>query len=234
MANAFKKTLLNMVGPRIAQMARVADVQEISEHFRLIDMEVKESLLASLGPTDKVQLNTGEWEVRTYTPILQPHYPGRLRLLVHLHGQGPGSRWAQRVREGDVSHLVGPRPILQVGQEPFVLAGDDTSLATALNFKTRRDVHAVFESSHADETRQVLTSLGLRNAAVVQKSADGTHREQYHELVQEQMQALQTYRAVLTGHAQAIQQVGRALKLGGAKPELMTKPYWADNKQGLD
>ena len=234
MTNAFKKTILGMVGSKVAELARVADVQSLSEHFRLIDMEVDPANLAGLGPVDKAKINTGEWDVRTYTPVLQPHYPGRLRLLIYLHGNGPGSRWAAALKEGDTSHLIGPKAALQVGHEPFVLVGDETSFATALNFKTRRDVHGVFEATHPQEAQQVLAALGLRNASVIAKAPQSTHRDELHRAVQQHMQSLQTQRAVLTGHAQTIQHVGRALKLGGVRPDIMTKPHWANHKEGLD
>ena len=234
MANAIKRAILGVVGPKVAQPARVTEVRAISEHFRLIDLEVDQARLAHGGPVDKVKVNTSGWNVRTYTPVLQPHPPGRLRLLVYLHGDGPGARWAGSLGEGDATQIVGPKAALQVGHAPFVLVGDETSFATAMNFHARPDVHAVFETIHPQEAQQVLTALGVRNVSIVPKMQHGAHRAELHRLVRHHMQILQTSQAILTGHAQAIQQVGRALKAEGARPDLQTKPHWADNKQGLD
>ncbi len=234
MANPIKRAILGVVGPKVAQPAQVTEVREISEHFRIVDMQVEHARLSYGGPVDKVKINTGAWNVRTYTPVLQPHTPGRLRLLVYLHGDGPGTRWARSVAQGDSAQIVGPKASLEVPHAPLVLVGDETSFAIALNFQTRSDVYAVFETTYPQEAQQVLSELGLRNVAIVPRAPDGAHRPELHRLVSHHMQTLQASLAILTGHAQAIQQVSRALKAAGTLPELQTKPHWADNKQGLD
>ena len=234
MKSAVKKTILSVVGPRVAQASRVTNVRALSEHFRLIDLEMDPKHLENLGAMDKVKINTGQWNVRTYTPVLQPHAPGRLRLLVYLHGQSPGALWAASLRAGDKTQLIGIKAALDVGRAPFVLVGDETSLAAALNFQPHADVPGVFEATYPQEVQKLLATLGFRHATVVPRSQDGAHRDALLALVKKHMQALPSPRVVLTGHAQTIQHVGRTLKRAAARPELLTKPHWADNKEGLD
>ena len=90
--------------------------------------------------------------------------------------RAPGPDGAEAMGEGDATEIVGPKAALQVGRAPFVLVGDETSFATAINFRARPDVHAVVETTYPQEAHQVLDALGMRNISVVTKLPNGAHR----------------------------------------------------------
>ena len=55
------------------------------------------------------------------------------RILVYVHGDGPGSTWAERVRAGEECEMLGPRNSLDARHSSGALAvfGDETALGLA-------------------------------------------------------------------------------------------------------
>lgn len=175
---------------------------------------------------------------RTYTPMSWDAGNGRTRLLAFAHGDGPGSRWADGLREGDTCQFFGPRHSLDLTrfEAPIVLFGDETSfgLAAALrdNLQAGGALH-MFETTDVAESRQVLEAISLGEARLIARSPDDAHLA----AVEAEMLRLAANgaRFVLTGKASSIQRVSRALKAAGiASSRIKAKAYWAPGKTGLD
>ena len=175
---------------------------------------------------------------RTYTPMSWDADSGRTRMLTFAHGDGPGSRWASGLREGDTCQFFGPRRSLDLSglESPVVLFGDETSfgLAAALRDSPQGAgaIH-VFEASDVAESRPVLEAIGLGQATLIERIADDAH------LAAAEAEVLRLAASgahfVLTGKASSIQRVSRALKaVGVASSRVKTKAYWAQGKIGLD
>ena len=219
--------------------ARVTAVETLSPHFRLVDLEGEALRNVAWTIGQKVQVAIGSGlSARTYTPMSWHSDKGRTRMLTFSHGDGPGSRWASSLREGDSCQFFGPRRSLDLSglESPVVLFGDETSfgLAAALSAgpQTRSAIH-VLEASNVAESRLVLGAIGLDQATVIERVADDAHLAKAEaELVRLAASGAQF---VLTGKASSIQRVRRALKTAGvASSRLNTKPYWAPGKAGLD
>jgi ferric-chelate reductase (NADPH) len=219
--------------------ARVATVETLSLHFRLVDLEGEALRNVNWTPGQKVQVAMGSgMSARTYTPMSWDADSGRTRLLAFGHGDGPGSRWSSALREGDTCQFFGPRRSLDLSglQSPVVLFGDETSfgLAVALRDSSQADgaIH-VFEASDAAESRPVLEAIGLGQATLIERIADDAHLA----AVEAEVLRLAASGAhfVLTGKASSIQRVSCALKAAGVvSSRVKTKAYWAPGKVGLD
>jgi ferric-chelate reductase (NADPH) len=219
--------------------ARVATVETLSLHFRLVDLEGEALRNVNWTPGQKVQVAMGSgMSARTYTPMSWDADSGRTRLLAFAHGDGPGSRWSSALREGDTCQFFGPRRSLDLSglQSPVVLFGDETSfgLAVALRDSSQADgaIH-VFEASDAAESRPVLEAIGLGQATLIERIADDAHLA----AVEAEVLRLAASGAhfVLTGKASSIQRVSRALKATGVvSSRVKAKAYWAPGKIGLD
>ncbi|MET4762243.1 ferric-chelate reductase (NADPH) [Bradyrhizobium ottawaense] len=219
--------------------ARVAGIKTLSPHFRLVELEGEALRNVAWAAGDKIQVAMGSGlSARTYTPMWWDAGNGRTRLLAFAHGEGPGSRWASSLREGDSCQFFGPRRSLDLAdlQAPIVLFGDETSfgLAAALrdSLQAGGALH-LFEAADIAESRLVLDSIGLGHARLMARSADDTHLATAEsELLR---LAANGARFVLTGKASSIQRVGRALKAAGvASSRIRAKAYWAPGKTGLD
>ncbi|MDI4239159.1 siderophore-interacting protein [Bradyrhizobium sp. Arg237L] len=219
--------------------ARVAAVETLSPHFRLVDLESEALKNVAWTAGQKVQVSMGSGlSARTYTPMSWHADSGRTRMLTFAHGDGPGSRWASGLREGDTCQFFGPRRSLDLSglESPVVLFGDETSfgLAAALRDSPQADaaIH-VFEASDVAESRPVLEAIGLGQATLMERTADDAHLA----AAEAEMLRLAASGAhfILTGKASSIQRVSRALKAAGvASSRVKTKAYWAQGKIGLD
>jgi NADPH-dependent ferric siderophore reductase len=163
---------------------------------------------------------------------------GKTRLLASSHGDGPGSRWASGLRDGDTCQFFGPRRSLDLAGlvAPVVLFGDETSFGLAASLReTLRagDTLHMFEATDVAESRQVLDAVSLGEARLIARSADDAHLATVEaELLRLAANGAQF---VLTGKASSIQRISRALKAAGvASSRIKAKAYWAPGKSGLD
>jgi ferric-chelate reductase (NADPH) len=219
--------------------ARVATVETLSLHFRLVDLEGEALRNVNWTPGQKVQVAMGSgMSARTYTPMSWDADSGRTRMLTFAHGDGPGSRWSSALREGDTCQFFGPRRSLDLSglEAPVVVFGDETSFGLAVAL--RDSPHAggamhVFEASDVAESRQVAQAIGLGQATLIERIADDAHLA----AVEAEVLRLAASGAhfVLTGKASSIQRVSCALKAAGVvSSRVKTKAYWAPGKVGLD
>jgi NADPH-dependent ferric siderophore reductase len=219
--------------------ARVAAVETLSPHFRLVDLEGEALRNVAWTAGQKVQVSMGSGlSARTYTPMSWDAERGRTRMLAFAHGEGPGSRWSSGLREDDTCQFLGPRRSLDLSglESPIALFGDETSfgLAAALRDCAQAGgaVH-VFEASDVAESRPVLEAIGFGEATLIARTADDAHLAAAEaELLR---LAASGAHFVLTGKASSIQRVSRALKAAGVvSSRVKSKAYWALGKVGLD
>jgi NADPH-dependent ferric siderophore reductase len=219
--------------------ARVAAIETLSPHFRLVDLEGDALRNVAWTAGQKVQVAMGSGlSARTYTPMSWDADSGRTRMLTFAHGEGPGSRWANGLREGDACRFFGPRSSLDLSglQSPVVLFGDETSFGLAAALQDSRQSDAamhVFEVSDVAESRQVAEAVGLGQATLMERIADDAHLAAAEAEVLRH--AASGVNFVLTGKASSIQRISRALKAAGVvSSRVKTKAYWAHGKTGLD
>ncbi|MGX1321478.1 ferric-chelate reductase (NADPH) [Bradyrhizobium sp. USDA 377] len=219
--------------------ARVVAVETLSPHFRLIELEGEalENVTWTAGQKIQVAIGAG-LSARTYTPMSWDAARGRTRLLVFAHGDGPGSRWASSLCEGDTCQFFGPRRSLDLAglEAPVVLFGDETSfgLAAALrdNLQAGGALH-MFEVTDVVESQQVLDAISLGQARSIARCASDAHLAAVEAEILRL--AANGARFVLTGKASSIQRISRALKAAGvASARIKAKGYWAPGKTGLD
>jgi NADPH-dependent ferric siderophore reductase len=228
----------------LMRSARVAAVETLSPRFRLVDLEGEALRNVAWTAGQKVQVSMGSgMTARTYTPMSWDAGNGRTRLLTFSHGDGPGSRWASSLREGDTCQFFGPRRSLDLSgpnsaglEQPVVLFGDETSFGLAAALRECPQAHGaihVFEVSDVAESRPVLEAIGLGQATLIERIAGDAHLAAAEAEVLRL--AARAMHFVLTGKALSIQRVSRALKAAGVgSSRVKTKAYWAQGKIGLD
>ncbi|MCW2318607.1 NADPH-dependent ferric siderophore reductase [Rhodoblastus acidophilus] len=220
--------------------AVIASVDELSDRFRLISFEGEGLRAAAWRPGQKIQVKVGGGlTARTYTPISWDAAAGAASILVWLRGEGPGSAWVRSLTPGQACQFLGPRASLDIAdlKPPFVLFGDETSFGLASSVAGLRPQDAtsafLFEVTSADECAPVLERLGVE-AALIERRAGDAHLAAIETQIERHAGAADV-RFVLTGKAQSIQRVSRALKAAGVgSARILAKAYWAPGKAGLD
>lgn len=155
---------------------------------------------------------------RDYTPIV--FTKDTCEIIFHIHGNGPGSAFADGLQVGDTTKMVIPRgrKLYREGVENFFF-GDESSIGTLKAIMEEVPCTGILE---LDEVNfRVPEKLGMQ-VDVVRK---GSHS---FDLVNEKA----AY--VLTGNGESIQRFRKLLKEKGVSgSQIITKAYWIPGKKGL-
>jgi len=179
-------------------------------------------------------------KTRAYSPFTIDFEPGRLELLAYLNGDAPAAVWARTLQPDVACRVIGPCRSVQLNelQRPVLLFGDETSFGTALAMRAtpRRwaNVHFVFEVNDLADSRNVLRQLNLVDVDLIERRTDGAHVADIVATLFRALESEPTVQFVLTGHADALPHLGRALKQRGvAASHLRIKAHWATGKRGM-
>jgi NADPH-dependent ferric siderophore reductase len=202
--------------------------------------EISLTSVTSWTPGDKIQVRVAGdgLTMRTYTPVRWENTTGEATILVHLHGAGPGSVWAQDVAAGDTVQVVGPRrsvDLTRLTSAP-IFVGDETSVGLRVawtsahpNLEPVRDIFEVGANSPT-----ALRALGLEPVHVTREETD----RHLPVLVEHVIAAAAEHHEsplILTGRSTSIAAIRGALKAAGhAKRTTRVRIYWDPRRTGLD
>jgi NADPH-dependent ferric siderophore reductase len=185
-----------------------------------------------------VLIRVSNTECRNYTVSLSEVKSGLVELTVHLHGNGPGSWFMDRLREGDQLRISMPRGVKQYdkGVKRQLIFGDETSLGLACAFQPvlRQNNHQFqfyFELDAENENLPHL--LGLENCTVFPKNNTFNNEQLLNELLSFQPEYRQNGNFVLTGNARSIQIFRKVLRQQKMTGRIFAKAYWLEGKTGL-
>jgi NADPH-dependent ferric siderophore reductase len=235
-----KAIIGGMLGRFLFREARIAQLRDVSPHFRWMELTGDGLRDTAWDAGDKVQVFLPGLGMRTYTPMAWDAVRGATQFLVYLHGNSPGAEWGRNARVGDRCQFMGPRGSLPLAslKGPVVLFGDETSFAVAHTLRNLRapirDVEQVFEVSSRGESSGVLRELGLAESDVVERAHGDAHLPEVAARLQAALQRRPGAQLVMTGRAQAIQALRARLTAAGLHPAQKVKAYWSAGKRGLD
>ena len=218
----------------------VLDIEDIGSAYRIVTLGGESLRGTSWTPGDKIQIQLGGWVQRTYTPMDWDAENGLARILVYMHADAPGTRWARTLCEGDTCVIFGPRKSIDRSRlrGPVMFFGDETSLglATALfNHASSPAAQMLFEVSTLADTKLVVEQLQLNDAHLCARLENDRHFVELETYVSTFLQGHAAVDIVLTGKATSIQYINRLLRqrdIGAGRRQ--SKAYWAPGKAGLD
>ncbi|MFT3947900.1 MAG: siderophore-interacting protein [Agriterribacter sp.] len=185
-----------------------------------------------------VLLRVSDTEFRNYTASYSNTEKGILDIIFHIHGNAPGSVFADKLQVGDEVFVSMPRGIKQYVPEVKhqLVFGDETSLGLACSFlpvlkKNKHIFQFYFELD--DENKNVPELLGLENYAVFQKKNTFRKEQWIKRLAIFASTDWQTANFSLTGNVKSIQTFRRVLKDNDVSGKIITKGYWLEGKKGL-
>ncbi|MES2745005.1 MAG: siderophore-interacting protein [Bdellovibrionota bacterium] len=239
---SLKQTILGWVGDKFLETATVSSVESVSENFRIITLHAAALTKVRWASGGKIQINVGEWNVRTYTPVSIDSETGQLRIVAYLHGKGPGSRWASEIKVGDECQYLGPRESLAPDSKlkPVVVFGDETSLGLAATCRKlggeNSHYHFVFEVTDVEECLKVCRELEIaESSTLVAKVSDGSHLDEVCQHLQNTYDIVSRGQLILTGNLKSIRSVKNNLQARGfSSTRMKTKVYWAEGQTGID
>jgi NADPH-dependent ferric siderophore reductase len=230
-----------MLQKLFTRQSRVDSIEGLNPKFRIITLRGDALKNVTWTPGDKVQIQLGGWEQRTYTPLDWVPEEGLTRILVYFQADGPGTCWARSLHVGDACMLFGPRKSLDLTQlrRPAVFFGDETAigLARALlsTAKEAVGVEFLFELSTPSESLRVLEHLGLANAHHCVRRDGDLHFPELERRLLALRNSHHPAQFVLAGRSIAIQRLSQVLKQQGCQAsQFHTRAYWAPGKKGLD
>lgn len=198
------------------------------------------------GHFDKLTLPVGAFcdfrvsdtQARRYTVSNADIANGMLEFIVHLHGDGIGQQFMNRLKKGDRIDLYKPRGesrYYDKSAERFVVFGDETSLGLACSFlpvlnEKKHPFQFIFELD--DENKNIPGMLGLEHYTVFSKNGLFRQEAGISELPVIRSADWQRSNFVLTGNvrsAQAFRKVIRAQTQG----RVYLQGYWLEGKKGL-
>ncbi|SIO36987.1 siderophore-interacting protein [Chitinophaga niabensis] len=155
---------------------------------------------------------------RDYTPVI--FTKDTCEIIFHIHGNGPGSAFADGLQVGDTTKMVIPRgrKLYREGVENFFF-GDESSIGTLKAIMQEVPCTGILELDEANF--RVPEKLGMQ-VDVVRKGDNA------FAVVKEKA----AY--VLTGNGESIQSFRKLLKERGVNSsQIITKAYWIPGKKGL-
>lgn len=172
--------------------------------------------------------------LRTYSVF---DYDGSvLQLCVLDHGDGPGARWARSARPGDLVRFSGPQGRMRVEPAPYYLfAGEETAAVTfgpMLRTVGTTRVYGVIEVDGKADRLPLHAGLTwrYRDGRPAADSASMIAAVAGLELPP------QPGAAYVAGEARTVQAIRSHLVRDRGWPprQVVTKPYWAPGRTGLD
>lgn len=239
-SRSLRKLKVKLLGQ---QRVTISHIEKIGSSFQLITFSGEAIRTQTWHPGQKIQLVLSQesYLMRTYTPISWDNVTGFSKVLVYLHGDAPGAKWASRAQVGDHISMLPPRDSIDLLEvvSPALCVGDETSigLAKALfdHIGNADDVHMIFEVNDTNEARMALSHMGIHHAKLMQKRPNNAHFSQTKQLIHDVMLQNAPKHYIFTGSAHSTQRLTHPLKQmvsGTAKFEI--RAYWAEGKTGLD
>ena len=157
----------------------------------------------------------------------------RLQLRVYLHGDGPGSEWARRVKPGDPVSFRGPEGnfVLRPAEYHLFVGEDTGSVALGAMVRGLEDpFYGVIETDSAADALELPFRSVYREGASAASSA----------LLVEAVAGLELPSApgvaYLAGEARTCQLVRKFLvtERGWSRRSVVVKPFWTPGRRGMD
>lgn len=213
----------------------VLRVEAVTDQLRRIRFSWSGARAERFSPGDKIKVYVEGKKRRSYTPSRVNTKKGWAEIIVHLHGEGPGSKWASKVRPGDSFELDGPGSSFKPrwtkkGRGRVFFFGDATTLGLAAALVDGAPkgyvIGGALELSAVNAG--AVSALGLP-LEVCKRSAKGGKLIAYAKSLELDPREDTIW---LSGESTSVKALRSLfLKRGFEKKQLRVKSYWKDRKR---
>jgi len=216
---------------------RVAEIEYITERIRLIH------LCGNLSGFNyqvgyAVAILVGQRQLRNYTVSAIDVDKGTIEIIIHLHGNGPGSDFFHQLLIGDEVQMSTARGLKQyyASNSQHVFFGDETSLATAVSLareikRNKQQGQFIFELDECN--LDAPQRLGIADALIYPKQGIFGDIDAIGTLDVLKANAWQNANYILTGNVSSIQQFKKSLKALKTGAKIISKGYWLAGKRAM-
>lgn len=219
-----------------SSMMEVKKVDYLSSTLKRIQFKGNFSQL-NFGVGSFIDFRVSDTEARRYTVSCIDLTRGLLELIVHLHGEAPGSCFMEKLHIGDMVSINPPRPYKYYDQsaKKYVIFGDETSLGLASSFLPVLLQHGhqfQFYLELEDQNKGIASLLQLKNCTVFEKNGSFSDEKWVNTLPVVQSPEWQHANFVLTGNAKSVRTFRKVLKAKNIG-KIVSHGYWLEGKKGL-
>lgn len=231
MANAMESLFSGSYHP-----VQITAVSYPADHLKKVRFEGDFSKLSKpFIAGNVIEFRVTDTEFRHYTPSFFDPDTGVCEVVFYLHGKGPGSAWAEKIRVGDTTKLLGPGGKMRFDDQvsKHLCFGDETSLGL---LKCLSD-----EASKRNNLCYCIAELEPAHSGwpgLLELKCDTVNKDEFAEARQVIDQAREFSHDdtafYLTGNARSIQVLKKYLAWRGVPGKrIHTEPYWSEGKAGL-
>lgn len=227
------KLLADLVAS-VNKKAVVTNIHYYHPQFKKIVFQGDDLKGLKCKPGAQIEPRVSDTDFRHYNPSAFDSSTGTCEMLIYLHKQGAGSRWAENVQPGEPVYLMGPanKISLNTSAPKVVLLGDETAIGTFLFMqnglsKAQQLYGAVETEKHLQHLPQL---VGLRLPVVVRRA----NRAEALLDIAAQYLPHTNAQFYLLGHAGTNKLLKRYLTQNGINSsQITTVKYWEEGRSGL-
>jgi NADPH-dependent ferric siderophore reductase len=207
-------------------------IMDFSSQIRRVVFQSPKLFGERSKPMGKVEIHVGQGHFRSYTPLGLDSGKGEITLLIHLHGNGVGSSWAENLKVGSKVKVFGPEGSVKTNLQAstHLCFGDETALGAFVSLQSSLPSTAKIYGAVELADAAILNELGLPLASVSK-----TNETSLISWLKNQKPLPPDSQVYLLGRAKSIGQLRSYFvqQLNFPKTNIHTKAYWADGKSGL-
>jgi len=185
-----------------------------------------------------IDFRVNSTDARRYTVSQVDLEKGILEIIVHVHGEGPGSHFMNNLKNGDVIDLNRPRSernYYPKSAQRLLIFGDETSLGLACAFLPKLKLQAqqfLYYLELDEENWSVPEKLGLENFVIFPKNGSFHNETWLNQLPLFQESEWNEAHYVLTGNVTSAQAFKKVIK-SRTDGKVFLHGYWLAGKRGL-
>lgn len=232
--------LANFLEPRFSKEVRIEKIEQLDSKLRKIEFQGEKLIGHRFRPGQEIEFRVSPRCFRHYTPSSFDSERGRFEVLFYLHDLGPGSKWAQARKEGEIVKVMGPGGKLSLREASRqVFLGDESALGLFVCLSqaitqghTKARVLGALELESGTESWPEKVSAPLD--AVTRQAKRGTALIEWLQRASIEIESKTPTQFYLVGHAASIVNLRKfLLGRGWPKKSILSRAYWADGKTGL-
>ena len=236
MISSMPKWMGDLFSNALRPNMKILSVELLSPQIKRVRFHGDNSKMnAAIGHANFIRVT--ETEYRNYTTAYHNKQEGILDIIFHIHGKGPGSRYADSLKAGDEIFISPPRgkKLYDPKARKQFIFGDETALGLSYSFlpvleQARHEFQFYFELE--EENKNIPHLLGLKNYTVFPKDGSFGNEKWISELPVFQATGWRDASFVLVGNAKSVQAFRKVLKNGNAS-KVISQGYWLEGKRGL-
>ncbi|MGA0555627.1 FAD-binding oxidoreductase [Larkinella sp. VNQ87] len=182
-------------------------------------------------------IRVSETDYRNYTAAYHDKKNGIIDIIVHIHGNGVGSRYFDALRTND-EIFIGPsrgKIVYNKRAKQQFIFGDETSLGVAVALfpllkSNNHQFQFYFELD--EENKNVPALLGLKNFIVFIRNNSFRSEKWISDLPLFRTDEWNTANFILVGNVKSVQTFRKVLK-AKTQGSIHSQGYWLEGKKGL-